>query len=170
MIGIPKKDAHLAFISANYKKQKFISLWLDEIYKRVAIYKILSYSKLLKKCFKNKWKQCENWDYFGNAIISRLIQSLPESEITIIDRDSIGAFPEHLSYLNIVNIEKIKLYRDFYFDNHSDFTVDNILEHNKGIIMLHNSWTPTEFKSLSEKDFLKTNTLLAQLLKKLLCL
>lgn len=170
MIGIPNKDAHLAFISASASHQKFISLWLGEIYKRVKIYKILSCSKLLQKCLKKQWKCCANWDYFGNAIISPLIQSLPSSEINIIDRDTIGAFPEHLSKLNKNNIEKEKLYRDFYFRPSSDFNADDVLENNNGIILLHNSWTPAKFKNLSAEDFLQTNIPLAQILRKLLCL
>lgn len=94
-----------------------------------------------------------------------LLRSLHEREITIIDRDLVGAFPEHLFGRNINNIEKIELYRDFYFNSRLGFMVDEILERNKGIIMLHNSWTPEEFKFLSEKDFLETKVLLAQLLK-----
>ena len=99
-----------------------------------------------------------------------MIQSLPISEINVIDRDKIGSFPEHLSSLNKDNVDKAKLYQDFYFTEKSDFDVNKILKNNKGLILLHNSWTPAEFKNLSETDFLKTNIPLAQLLRKLLCL
>lgn len=154
MIGIPKTDAHLAFISTDSPKTIFMALWLKEIYKRVKIYNFLSRHKLLRKCRRKKWKQCENWDYFGNAIIPRLIQSLPEQEITVIDRDKVGAFPEYSNILvSTDNIDKAKLYERFWFERHEDFDADDVIKHNSGIIMLHNSWTPTRIKSLNEKAF-----------------
>ena len=42
------------------------------------------------------------------------------------------------------------------------------MENTKGIIMLHNSWTPDIYKKMSEEEFLKTDNTLSNLFKELL--
>ncbi len=59
----------------------------------------------------------------------------------------------------------VKIYKNFYFYNdYSDFA----LKDNGGIILLHNSWTPKEFKLMSKEEFLKINNTLANILQKIL--
>ncbi|WP_278916550.1 hypothetical protein [Helicobacter pullorum] len=41
-------------------------------------------------------------------------------------------------------------YKEFYFLNdYSDFALEN----EKGLLMLHNSWTPYDYKNLNIEDF-----------------
>ena len=38
----------------------------------------------------------------------------------------------------------------------------------KGILMLHNSWTPLKYKKMSEEEFLHQDIMLAHLLRRIL--
>lgn len=59
----------------------------------------------------------------------------------------------------------IRNYQSFYFEN--DFC-DEVMRDTKGIILLHNSWTPQDFLTMSEKEFLAQNNTLSNVLKKIL--
>ena len=168
MIGMPKKDAHLAYIYASEPRTRFMELWLCEIYERMKVYKLFSRTKISKLFFRQRWKECKNWDYFGNSIIPSLIQELPSKDITVVDREKVGIFPEYRSSLYTSDIAPEELYRKFYFSDSSDFNIDAVIAHNKGVIMLHNSWTPEEFKRMSEQEFLRTRVPLAQMLQHIL--
>ena len=56
-------------------------------------------------------------------------------------------------------------YRDFYFEH--DFS-DYALENSGGLILLHNSWTPENYKTMNREEFLRQNTTLANIFRKLL--
>ena len=52
--------------------------------------------------------------------------------------------------------------------SNSFIDLGKLLSSNKGIILLHNSWTPQKYKDMSKEEFLTTDTLLAKLLIKIL--
>lgn len=43
-----------------------------------------------------------------------------------------------------------------------------VLENNGGIICLHNSWTPKEYKQMSKESFLAEKNTLSNILKRVL--
>ena len=58
-----------------------------------------------------------------------------------------------------------ELYKKFYFEN--DYS-DYILQNTKGIVLLHNSRVPDEYRGMSEEEFLNTNNTKSNLFKKIL--
>ena len=56
-------------------------------------------------------------------------------------------------------------YQLFYFSKKKPLKIINSV---KGIILLHNSWTPLKYKTMTEQEFLREDILLSKLLKKLL--
>ena len=58
-----------------------------------------------------------------------------------------------------------KRYQDFYFTARNPET---LLNKSKGILMLHNSWTPKKYKNMSVEEFLHQNIMLSKLFSKLL--
>ena len=76
-----------------------------------------------------------------------------------------NVFPERQFNKNNTLEFLINSYRDFYFskgDPHS------IITNTKGIIYLHNSWTPKLYKNMSEKEFLEQDILLSKLFAEIL--
>ena len=80
--------------------------------------------------------------------------------INILNRHEYKVFPE--GYLN--NEYTSEGYINLWFNKNNNSSP--ILQDNY-IIMLHNSWTPYEFKNMDEKSFLESDILLSKLLKNL---
>ena len=88
-------------------------------------------------------------------------------KIFSIDELKIKALPEYDWKPEIPIKEKkdINFYRQFYFEN--DFSQE-VIKNTKGIILLHNSWTPEEFKEMTEEEILNQNNTLSNILKTIL--
>ena len=75
-----------------------------------------------------------------------------------------NAFPE-ITFFGNTSLRAQKRYKLFYYRKRDPKIV---LNNAKGIIMLHNSWTPLKYKTMSEIQFLKEDILLPRLLSKIL--
>jgi hypothetical protein len=73
---------------------------------------------------------------------------------------------ECLSKLNDGNTPLRQLYLDFYFRSGSANA--QVLDKTKGVVLLHNSWTPEHYRNMSADEFLRQDILLADLLKRIL--
>lgn len=147
MFGDSKqKGQHIGFIYAS-NKSKIIRAWLDGIIKNVNIYK------------KNKPKI--KFSYLGNGILDNLIEKSPEKEFKRIDRNNVYALPDQ----QLLHGPRIQRYIKFYFSSSMNF---NLLKKCKGVLLLHNSWTPKKYKIMSEKEFLNQNIFLAKFLSYIL--
>ena len=156
MIGEEKaKVQHIGFLYASIKS-KIINLWFYEIIKRIDFCK--KYTKKNNKTLKLRW------NYLGNGIIDRLVKNASFNEFLRIDRYKIYAVPEYIFNKNI-SLSVQENYKHFYFQK-GDPKI--ILNSSKGIILLHNSFTPPEYKNMSLNKFLKANILLARLLDNIL--
>ena len=78
--------------------------------------------------------------------------------------DKILSFPE-MKFFNNTSLNNEEKYKFFYFQN---IEPRNLINDVKGIILLHNSWTPLKYKSMSEEEFLAQDIFLSKLLKKIL--
>ena len=152
MLG-DKTILHIGFIFAS-KKSIIIIKWLNEIINRVKNYKKIS------KRHKNKL----TWNYLGNGIIDKIIINITSNRFLRLNKFKMNAFPE-LSFFGNTSLNIIEKYRLFYFQKRNPKI---LLENVKGIIMLHNSWTPTKYKKMSEKKFLKQDILISRLLYQIL--
>ncbi len=158
---------HICFINAN-KNSIILDKWLKNIKRRVKLYKkAFKYGKLSKyylKIFKNKfYKKLTNWSYLGNDIINPIISRIDDLKIySPIDRNDLGCMPELL--IGSKYNSAVKNYREFYFNSdNSDF----VFAVNKGVILLHNSWTPDNYKKMTKHQFLNSKTTLANIFNKI---
>lgn len=167
MIGIPSQAlAHIAFIYTRDANSEFISKWADEIVRRVAHFcKVKRFKWFYKKLHRQDYQATHNWDFVGNAVINSLVPQMSKENYTLLDRQEIVALLEYSAPFYQEGCDVMKLYTDFYFQ---DYGFKEILAKNKGIVLLHNSWTPAEYKQMSEADFLSQDITLAKILKYLL--
>ena len=113
----------------------------------------------------NKKKKVKiKWNYLGNEIIDRLTKNVTIKKFFRLDKNKMNAFPENKYYENS-SLTKIQQYQQFYFQKGEPHSLLNQI---KGIILLHNSWTPFKYKVMSQKKFLSTNILLSRLLAEIL--
>ena len=95
--------------------------------------------------------------------IFEYIPTKSSKKITV-DRNKLSAMPELNLYKNYSQAQKYK-YNLLYF-RRGDPKI--VLNKAKNIILLHNSWTPFKYKSMSEQEFLSQDILLSKLLSNLL--
>lgn len=155
MIGA-NKTQHIGFIMASLNSV-IIDKWLNEIINKVSIYRdIVSQSKIRRHIVK--------WDYLGNEIVDRVLNSFKGNKFFRLDKYKINAFPE-IKFFENTSLGADEKYKLLYFQKREPKI---ILNNSKGIILLHNSWTPLEYKKLTEKEFLKKDILLSRLLSQIL--
>lgn len=184
---------HLAFIKAD-KRSPLLNYWLKKIKYRIEFYKNQKHKKnklksKIEHFFHLKlFKIMNRWDYFGNSIIgkdingniifriSRKIKNTlnfpalynyltKKRKILSIDRVEINALPEIIGKGNLSQENLIQNYQKFYFEN--DYSQE-VIKSTKGIILLHNSWTPEKYKEMAKEEFLNQNNTLSNILKTIL--
>ena len=156
-------DLHLACIIAN-KNSKFLKCWLRAIKRNLILHKYLCcFNNFLSHIISvNTIAMLDNWSIFGNSIINNLYQNFKSKEFISLSGNELFALPENNFFKN--SIEKYNNYLNFYFKN--DYS-DYVLQNTKGIILLHNSWTPKEYQNISETEFLEQNNTLSRILLKI---
>ena len=151
---------HLAFIKAN-NNSKIIADWYNQIQYNLKFYKDVKYQNnaVQKILHPRRYRRVENWDYLGNYILHKMLKTKNKKKFFSIDRMEINALPE-LNNKNNDNL--VENYQNFYFEN--DYSQD-VIKNTKGIILLHNSWTPQQFLQMNEEEFLSRNNTLSNVLK-----
>lgn len=154
---------HLAFIKAN-NNSKIIADWYNQIQYNLKFYKDVKYQNnaVQKILHPRRYSRMENWDYLGNYILHKMLKTKNKKKFFSIDRMEINALPE-LNNKNNDNL--VENYQNFYFEN--DYSQD-VIKNTKGIILLHNSWTPQQFLEMNEEEFLSRNNTLSNVLKTVL--
>ena len=160
MLGTEKtKTPNIGFIFAAYNSY-LIKEWLKTIIKKVKLYKEYINTNSTNNIDKKYFKELNSWNYLGNGIINDLIKNAKRKEFLLLDRNKIHAFPELILFGN--SSENIlEKYQRLYFQR-GDPQI--ILKESKSIILLHNSWTPSRYKTMSKEEFLKQDILLSKLL------
>ena len=138
MVGIPEeRAAHCGYL--NFEK----------------------YSQMLVEWSKNQDDAIRSnivsgsWDIFANGFSDKYIKS--HLDITIKSRELM--FPE--LYVIPGNKTTKEKYLAFYFEKNC--TLDSIKP--ADMLMLHNSWTPSWYKELSEKDLLERECTMSNILR-----
>ena len=94
------------------------------------------------------------WSYLGNYCIDDYIKK-NVSKVKIIDMKT------NHSHAEMIIGYGPEFYRSFYFKCNK---VDKDLHKDTKALLLHNSWTPPEFKTMSENDFLESGCTLSNIL------
>ena len=142
---------------------KILRKWEKDVHKKIQHYKVF---KKVHTFLNLQWvEDCfERWDYLGNAILKRPLKTKNKKKFYKLDKLKVKAFPEDNYAIENNRISGSENYKYFYFEN--DFS-EYTLKDNGGLIQLHNSWTPEEFKSMSKEEFLTQDITLAKILKTL---
>ena len=155
---------YIGFIYA-LKNSTIISEWLKQIIQRVEIYKYIYANKTDIKISKYFYKSYKSLRYLGNKIINKLLKNITGNQFFSLKNIELNALPERSIYKNPLNLSDRDRYIEFYFKKRNP---EIILNNSKEIILLHNSWTPIEYKKMTEQTFLKQNILMSSLIKKVL--
>ncbi len=100
------------------------------------------------------------WDYFGKAIIDPVAKKYKES-VGIIDRIESGSFLEEFFFKTDRKVNYINLYF-----THNNIDLEPALSRvDFGLINLHNSWTPHNYKSLSRERIMSDDLFISRLLR-----
>jgi hypothetical protein len=160
---------HIGFIIAK-QNGKILNVWKNGIDKKLSLVNLHNKTKdskfinfFIEPIYK---KNIVRWDALGNSIIRKSLKTKNKKLFYSLNRTQIKALPEvNFAKENNIKSDMIKFYQDFYFNNeHSEYALND----NGGVIYLHNSWTPKEYKEMSEVEFLNSNNTLSQILKKIL--
>jgi hypothetical protein len=160
------KTQSIAFIYAK-KNSTIMNEWLEQIIKNVNIYRdfLLIKRNNSHSEYKILAKKMKEWNYLGNGIIDPLLRNVTNEKYYLrLDKFKMNAFPELLYFENVSIINSDK-YKQFYFQKGEP---KKLIHNDKGIIFLHNSWTPKIYKKMTEKKFLKKDILLSKLLAQIL--
>ena len=155
---------YIGFIYA-LKNSTIIREWLKQIIQRVEIYKYIYANKTDIKISKYFYKSYKSLRYLGNKIINNLLKNITGNQFFSLKNIELNALPERSIYKNPLNLSDRQRYIEFYFKKRNP---EIILNNSKEIILLHNSWTPIEYKKMKEKEFLKQDILMSFLIKKVL--
>jgi hypothetical protein len=143
-----QKTIHVAFIASLKKRQKLLF-------------------EGIKKAQSNLHKLSRGntqltWDLFSNSIYHELIRNDATSTFIIMDRIELGSILETVMQTGNPGED----YSNFYFRDNQDMNFEDIIGRiNFGVVLLHNSWTPVEFKRAGRESILHSQTLLSRLLK-----
>lgn len=95
------------------------------------------------------------WDLFGNAFTDGYIKTHPEITIHPIE--------DYQPERQIPGSSRREKYIKFYFESNY-----NLKAIKCDLLMLHNSWTPQEYKSLTTSEVLSRNCTMSNILKEML--
>jgi len=155
-----------AFIYAREPQATFLSLWRKELPARVQHFRRLYPWKKFRFLFRKKWKEIMYWGYCVNSIIEPIARTMSPAQLCLLSKNTLCALPEYDSPLfSEQGMVERKLYEEFYFHPEK---AEAILQQTRGIILLHNSWTPRHYREMSAEEFLKQDVLLADLLREVL--
>ena len=163
MIGRPKTNRlHVGFIYTSKPNADFISAWYSALPSRIRDYRLFYWLVFPRLIFRKKWREMKNWNYCANAIINPIWKDFPPDKFMLVDRDSIGAVPDLLNVMS-ADIPLRKLYHHFYLEKGDLKT--KVMDHNQGIVLLHNSRMPKSYRNMTADEILRQDILLADLLK-----
>jgi hypothetical protein len=144
------------------------------------IFRIFLYAILLKKRkiqkYKDKILAVKNgisiWDCVGNSILNPILYRHLKNQKEVIDLTTVMEYENFFPEKKNAQIKKSKDIKDdyvnFYFKNNTDYNTIETVVKNSTIICLHNSWTPTKYKLMSENEFLKQDITLVKILRRTL--
>ena len=160
------KSQHIGFIYAS-NNSFLINEWFEQIKLNVYDYKEFLSKKHNKNDINwiNSFNKVYSWNMLGNRIIDPLLKNITDKKYySRLDKYKMNVFPEDKYFENIF-LDNTKRYREFYFKKGDIEYIIN--EVKKGIILLHNSWTPKRFKKMTVKRFIRKDIRMAKLLDKL---
>ena len=157
-----------SFFAASKPKSELMERWYEELVVRVDEFRTF-HASLLRRLFRRKrWRQVRRWDFVLNAILDRMV---PEMDATHVSRHSekdLHVHPEQVFGRGAACRKSREVYADYWFSAPHPDDADVVAWATGGMALLHNSWTPPEFRRMDETSFLATGCRLAKLIKEAL--
>ncbi len=146
---IDKKNMHLAVLYSKKANNPIFKKWRQEAQVR------------LKNIPNNM-----SWSYFGNSILNPILgDDNLRNEYHIIDRSLSGNILESTIFSKFDKHNPEENYKEFYFNEFIEISNEALKLVTCGVISLHNSWTPIQYKKIYDTDtFLRTDISLAKFL------
>ena len=164
MIGEGKDNfQYMGFIFAS-NNSSILNSWLKIIIDRVKYYKNILVDKRNFSISNETLKMVNSFDYLGNGIIDSILKNNNNTKYLRVESSRLNTFPERKIFTNS-SIDKKQKYKLFYFQKGEPQTIIKNLTY---LILLHNSWTPHKYKTMSENEFLNQDILLSKLLGQIL--
>lgn len=161
-----KYKQYTGFIYAS-NKSKILKIWLDKIIEKVTIYKnflkALPYHNKKNNNYYKKFMKNIKWSYLSNEIIDNLVENVPEKDYKRIEIENTYTLPDQIIFKGPF----VERYIKFYFSSLNNFY---LLKKCKGILLLHNSWTPQKYKKMSSITFLNQKIFLSYLISNILAI
>ena len=121
------KSPHIAFINTP-PNSMCLNLWREFV---------------REKIWNTKKENLVGWDFFSNSIIDDYVKKFPD-EVVMLDASLVVPERELISF----STHPMVAYVDYYFQqNH------HLADVNADMLLLHNSWTPQQFKDISPDEF-----------------
>lgn len=152
-----------AFFYAREPHTRFFREWASVLPARVARYAQFCRNPFLRILKRQEWRLCRSWDYCLNAVVDPLAAKMSSDELRVFPLEEMGAFPE-LTDGMLPMAEFWAQYNRFYFE---PGPVKDVFDRCKGMVLLHNSWTPKQYFDMDRSTFLKQDIRLAKLLTEL---
>ncbi len=157
-------ENRIACIKAK-KHSKILKKWKKQIKHKLFLYKyFFNFCFIHYPYIANKMMR---FDYLSYSILKELFQTKNKKILNNISIDESKTYPEILwersTRKTIFKNAPMDLYNHFYINNNF---IDFAAENNDGIIILHNSWMPKEYKKMKSEELLKKNNTLTSILSK----
>ena len=168
VIGEKTGGVHGAFFSAVKPGTELMERWYGELVGRVAEFRSFRAS-FLKRLFRRKrWRRVRRWDFVLNDVLGRLLPEFASPQVAIHSEKELRVCPERVLGRGQESRKSRDVYADYWFSAPRPDDADLVSWVTGGMVMLHNSWTPPEFRAMDEKAFLATDCRLARLIKEVL--
>lgn len=160
-----RKSPNIGFIYSS-KNSTIINVWYELIINNINFY--FNTINKVRNSRNMEWKislqKVKSWNYLGNGIIDPLLENSTNKNFLILDKYKMNVFPE-LNYCENNSTNPKMMYIKLFFGKGDHI---KIINNSKGIILLHNSWTPKKYKKMTEKRFIKQNIIISKLLSHIL--
>ena len=149
-----------AFINAAKPEARFLCDWYSDMTRRVAKARECRDGFWFGVLHRHERRLMFRWDYCVNAIIDPLAAAAAPEDYAWLDKDEVFALPEE--ELITPETDAVAAYRKYWFEPGD---VDDVTKRCAGIVMLHNSFSPEEFRRMTAEEFLRKDTRLGNLLR-----
>ena len=157
-------ENRIACIKAK-KHSKILRKWIKGIKWKLFIYKYLF--DFCFRYFPFKASEMMNWDYLSDSILGKYFNTKNKKLLNNIKINDSKTYPEILwekeSRRTIFKNAPTNLYNHFYIENNF---IDYLQQNNKGLIILHNSWMPNKYRTMTLDELLKQNNTLINALSR----
>lgn len=156
-----------AFLYAAHPHAEYFSRWRTELKPHVQISGRFRSNAFLRIFRRAEWRRIRRWDWCVNAIIDPLGDGMKPPALCVTYEDEVDPMPERVGQdRDVATSAHAEYYRRFWFERH-DIPAE-VWEKNTGLIFLHNSWTPEEFRNMTEAEFLASDCAMARMLSDIL--